>query len=427
MLRFLIRLVIFAVVIGLSLYLGAQWKLKEDLQYFATKLKPYAEFEYESSVLTLAGTIKVTDVRLYFRQQDINITIDNVEYSGGSVFDMVFFRRMLDDRQTPQQMSLKMDAAIIPLTPSLVKYISSIEQGSTWNALNALACGKINHIGINQYFSMGYDYIVFSTESRFSQDKYSGNLIGAGWLDIEETTRFSYDLNLAGFYQSMGTAMSDQETPTLEQLTLEIQDKGYNQHRNNYCASRSGLGGDEYVDQHVQMVSQKLDSVGIKMTLAGKRYYNEYRQPSSLLQLSIQPSVSFSFADFGYYDEPELRKLLGIKLEINHQTVSTIFNGWALDRFSQIVVRHPSDETGGSNQSRYKTVFIKREFQKQPVSSVGKFINEKVRVIRSDGKIFQGKLSEIKNNKLYIAMPLQGGTVKVAVEIKSVKEFWIYQ
>jgi len=426
MLRFLIRLAIFAIVIGSSLYLGAQWKLKEDLQYFANKLKPFAQFEYENSALTLAGTIIVTDVRLHFQQQDIKLSIDKVEYSSGAIFDMVFFRKLLDNRQTPQQMRLKMEEAVIPLTPSLVKYISSLEQGSTWNALNALACGKISHIGINQYFSMGYDYIVFSTESILSQDKYSGNLIGSGWLDIEETARFSYDLNLAGFYQSRDTAVNDRKTPTLEQLTLEVQDTGYNGHRNNYCASRSGLGGDKYLEQHVEQVSQKLKSVGIQMTLAGKRLYTEFRQPESILQLSITPSVSFSFADFGYYDEPELRDLLGIKLTVNHQTAATIFNGWALDRFKQIVVREPVDETENGNQARYETVFIKREFQKQPVSSAEKFINEKVRVIRSDGKIFEGKLSEIKNNKLYITMPLQGGTVKVAVEIKLMKEFWVY-
>ena len=427
MFRLLIRLGVFAVVIGLSLYIGVQWKLKEDLQYLETKLQPFVQFEYQSSVLTLNGTIILADVSLYFQQQDINISIDKIEYSGGSIFDMAFFRRQLDNRIMPEHMSLTINEAVIPLTPSLVNYVKSVEQDSTWNALNAMACGKIDHFGINQYFSMGYDYIVFSTGSEFNRDKYSGNLVGSGWLDVEETSRFSFDLNLAGFYQDMDVASNDRIAPTFERLTVDIQDKGYNHQRNSYCATRSGLDADEYVKQHVQMVSQKLDSVDIKMTLSGQRYYSEFRQPSSLLHLSIQPSVSFSFADFGYYDEPELRKLLGLKLEINHQTVTTLFNDWALDRFNQIVIRETSDETETGNQSRYKTVFIKREFQKQSVSSVRNFISQKIRVLRRDGKIFEGKLSEIKNNKLYIAMTRQGGIVEVAVEMGSVKEFSVYQ
>lgn len=427
MFRFIIRFAIFAVVIGLSLYVGVQWKLKEDLNYLTSKLRPFVQFDYQSSAMTLTGTIVVTDIDLFFQQQDINITIDKIEYSGGSILDMAFFRRQINSRQIPQKISLKVQQAVIPLTPSLVKYISSAEQNSIWNALNATGCGKIKHIGINQYFSMGYDYIVFSSESNFRQDDYSGNLVGGGWLDIEDTIKFSYDINLAGFYQSMNAPLNESQLPTLEQLTFDIQDKGYNHHRNNYCSSRIGLKGDEYVEQHVEIVSQKLESVGIKMTLAGKRHYSSFRQPSSLLHLSVQPTVSFSIADFGYYDEPQLRKLLGLELQVNHQTVGTLFNNWALDKFEKIVVRDPEEEQSVDEQPRYKTVFIKRTFQKHPLSSINSFVNEKVRLIREDGKKFEGKLEEIKNNKLYVAMTLQGGIVTVTVDVKSVREFLVYQ
>ncbi len=427
MVRFLIRLVIYAFVIGLSLYIGVQWKLKEDLKHFGSKLKPYAQFDYQSSAMSLAGTIILTDISLHFQQQDITITIDKIEYSSGSILDMAFFRSQLDSQKYPEQMTLKIQEAVIPLTPPLVKYISSAEQGSIWSALNATACGKIKHIGINQYFSMGYDYIVFSSESEFRRDEYSGNLVGSGWMDIEETSKLSFQLNLAGFYQSVNGPLTHQQTPTLEAFTLDIQDNGYNRHRNEYCASRSGQETVEYIEQHVKMVSQKLNTVGIKMTLAGKRHYSDFLQPSSLLHLSVQPSVSFSFNDFGYYDEQQLRKLLGLRLQINHKTVATLFNHWRLDRFNQIVMSDLSDNTEASNKPRYETVFIKRVFQKQALSSVEKFINEKIRVIRNDGKKFEGKLTEIKNNKLLVAMAVEGGIVKVPVEIKTIDEFFVYQ
>ena len=427
MLRFFIRLVIFAVVIGLSLYIGVQWKLKEDLKHFASKVRPYALFEYQSSAMSLAGTIILADISLYFQRQDITVTIDKIEYSSGSILDMAFFRRQLDSQKYPEQMTLKILEAVIPLTPPLVKYISAVEQDSIWSALNAMACGKIKHIGINQYFSMGYDYIVFSSESKFRRDEYSGNLVGGGWMNIEETNKLTYQLNLAGFYQKVNSPLTHQQTPTLEAFTLDIQDNGYNRHRNEYCASRSGQETVEYIEQHVEMVSQKLNSVGINMTLVGKRHYSDFLQPSSLLHLSVQPSESFSLADFGYYDEQQLRKLLGLKLQINHQTVGTLFDNWGLDRLNQIVMRDPSEDNKASNKPRYKTVFIKRAFQKHALSSVEKFINEKIRVIRNDGKKFEGKLTEIKNNKLLVAMTIQGGIVKVPVEIKTIDEFFVYQ
>jgi len=425
MVRFFVRLMTFALAIAVSLYIGVQWKLKQDLKYLTSKIAPQIQFEYESSSLTPGGTIVITGIHLYIRAQDLKISIAKVEYSAGSIFDMAFLKGQIDDQKFPEKVSLAIDQLIVPLTPSLVKTIAVFEQGSTWNALNASACGAIKHFGVNEYFSMGYDYIVFSSQSEFHQDDYSGNLIGKGWYDIEETSKFSYELNLSNFYQAVN--VSDDDFPTLESLSFDIEDNGYNHHKNEFCSLKLGVSASEYVDQHVKTVVKSLAGVGIQMTLASQRIYKNSMQPLSRLKLSIEPKPSFSFADFGYYNETELRDILRLKIAVNGENVGKIFNHWSLDKFDQVVVEGAIVEQSDLLKSRYENVIIKHFFEKVSLSLARNFMNYKIKIIRNDGKTYIGKLTEIKDNKLYVAMQIEQGIVEVSVEKNLITEFFVYR
>jgi len=427
MYRFIVRSVVFALVLALSLYIGAQWKLKEDLKYLSSRLAPEIQLDYQSSALTPSGKIIISEAKLYFRSLDLNITIDTLEYSAGSIWDMAFLKGQIDDKKIPRKIYLSIKELIIPLTPSLVKTIALAEQASTWDTLNASACGGVKQFGINEYSSMGYDYIVFSSEAEFYQDDYNGNLIGKGWFDVEETSKFSYELDLSGVYQESGGSSSEDNTPVLEKLSVDIQDTGYNRHRNEFCAFKSNVKADEYIAQHIKTFVDTLNSVDIQMTLSSQRIYKDLMQPSSRLKLSIEPKPSFSFTDFGYYNEIELRELLGLKITVNDQNVDTIFNQWSLDKFKKIVIVDSEDQQDNQLKPRYENVIVKRTFDKEPLSSARDFIDYKVKVVRKDGKIYQGRLTEVKNNKLYIAMPVEKGTVKLSVEFDRAIEFFVYR
>ncbi len=427
MYRFLVRLVVFTFIIGLSLYLGVQWKLKEDLRHITSVFGPIVTIEYQNSAMLLTGTVVVTDIELHFRQQDIDISIDKIEYSSGSILDMAFLRGQLNSKEYPDKLNLVIHEAVIPLTPSLVKFIGSAEQDSVWNALNASACGKVRHLGINEYFSMGYDYLVFSAESQFHRDDYSGNLVGEGWLDVEETTKFNYQFDVAGVYERDTDPLRRDTTPSVEFFEMNIEDKGYNRHRNEFCASKSNLSSEQFIEQHVKTIAEKLNSVGIKMTLTGQRFYRDSMLPDSLLRLSIRPQVSFTMADFGYYDEQELRKILGLELEINKQIVTGVFNNWALDKFEKIDIRDDSEQEAAAKQKRFENIIIKRNYRRETLQTVKNYLNYKVKVVRNDGKIFEGNLTQINNDRYYISMPVQSGTVEVRIESKLIEEIFVYR
>lgn len=427
MLRFIVRFAVFTIVIGISLYIGVQWKLKEDLKYFASKLGNNVQFDYLSSAMSLSGNVIVKGINLRFKQLDINLSVNQVKYSAGSIFEMAFWGQQLRQLKQPKELYLSVDEAVLYLTPSLVKFIANTEQTDTYNALMAAACGKIKHIGINQYFSMGYDYIVFSSEARFYQDDYSGNLIGNGWIDIEETSKIDYKLNMTGVYETSEKPNQNEQIPSIEMLELDVLDKGYNQRKNGYCGSKAGISADQFIEQHIKILVEKLKSVGIKMTPSGQQFYRDLMQPSSKMHLLIEPSANFSFSDFGYYDEQELRNLLGLKLEINGKNVEKFFNDWSLDKFNQIIVKDLYADDNEDLQKRYETITIKRRYHQVPTIQASNFIGFDIRVVRDDDKEYQGKLIKIENNRLYIDRRVGSGTVQVSVEKKRIKTFFIYK
>jgi len=412
---------------SLSLYIGAQWKLSEDLKYIKSQLSPLAQFDYESSSLTLDGKVVVSGLNLYFPAEDINLSANRIKFSSGSIFQMAFLRDLFDNNFSSDEFYFNIDAAVIRLTPSLVKFISAVEQPSILDSLEASACGNVRKIGFKEYFSMGYDYVVFSTEGSFHQDSYTGNLLGEGWVDIEETSKIDYKFNMANVFDEENILDANLVSGGIEELTLKIEDKGYNRRKNEFCGIKSNQTPEEFVEQHIKELSKHFSSAGIKMTPSGKRIYKAFIQPSSLVEISIAPESSFSFNDFGYYDEKELRNLMGLNFSVNGQTTDQIFNDWSLDKFNQIKPRRVNEQGNAETNQRYELITIKRNFEPEATSQAEEFLEQEVKVIRDDGKEYIGKLKGVKNEKLYIAMTVQGGVVQASVDIKRVASFYVYR
>lgn len=427
MFRLLVRTAVFGLMISISLYIGAQWKLKQDLELFDKKLGPSVKFDYESSVLTLAGNVVLGGVSLDFKQLDIIISINSMEFSIGSVIDMAFLGSQLNKQAIPEFMSVSLDDVVIPLSPKLVKSIASIELQDNWKAMSAVGCGNVKMLGINQYFAMGYDYIIFSSKMKFERDDYNGNLVGSGHLDIDETTIFDYQFDFSGWYENQENKTSKTKLPSLNSISMKIQDNGYNLTRNEYCAVKSNLTVDEYVEQHTEKVKEIFESVDIKMTPTGLRNYKNYLQPKSIVDVSIAPKASFTIAGFGFYDEAELRDLLGLNMTINGQTVGPIFNSWSHDKYSKIIFTERSGEESELTNKRFEMVVVHRSFQVEPVSNIKNVIDLQVRVTRTDGKVVEGKLKRIENNRAYFAILRDGGTLKMSVDINEIKELEVYR
>jgi len=282
-------------------------------------------------------------------------------------------------------------------------------------------------MGINQYFSMGYDYIVASGETRFFQDPYNNQLQIEGWTEIEETSKISYQLNLSDYQQQEWLIKSD--LSNIRSLIFSLTDKGFNRKKADYCANQSEISTKEFMQQHLKVLSQKLAQADLKLTPQALSAYSNFIQPSSQVNILLEPEESFSNKDFYYFNESELNRLSGFKLEVNHQPVKQIFENWSFDKYKKIKIysRTNQPESNPIFNKRFETLLIKRSFHQENLSKAEKFMDYRVKLIRDDGKIYLGHLKRINNKRIYVVKPIQGGEVEVSVQRGRVIEFFVYR
>lgn len=425
MFRLLLRLFIFVVVISLSLYIGVQWKLKQDLEEIDKQLGSSIKFDFETSAITLTGQVVVGGIELRFGNPKINVSINKIRLNSGSIFKMAFLSSQFQEKTIPESFSLILDDVVIPLTPELVKFITTIEQPDSWSTMSAVGCGKVKSLAMSQYFAMGYDYLVFSSETQYEKDSYNGNLIGTSRWSVEDTSDVKIDFNIAGFFESLNMQAARPVTPSIESMSIELNDQGYNRNRNEYCGLKSEQRPEVYLGNHVKEVKRKFDQTGIKITPTGIRFYTEYLQPNSRLNINIQPQPSFSIADFGFYNESEIRGILGLDLKLNGNNVGVLFNDWSHDKFSQIVFIDPNDDEDDEQNKRYETVIIKRSFQPAAVSEIAQMVGEQARITEKDGQQHIGQIFKIEEQRVFIATPRDGGTIERSVPISQVSQLEI--
>jgi len=119
MLRFIIRLIIYTISIGFSIYIGVQWKLQDDIKTLvARSFGSSVEFDYQKSYLTLDGRVVISDASLFFSQQNVNISFNEISYSMGTIIDTFIANQKLGGGELPLDLSIKFDELLIHLNPS---------------------------------------------------------------------------------------------------------------------------------------------------------------------------------------------------------------------------------------------------------------------------------------------------------------------
>jgi len=427
MLRFLVRFAVYFIGIGLGLYFIAQWRLSESLEQLNGRFGSNLKFEYSSAQVSPFGKLVLNNVIISFIKQDAVISVGKIEYSTGNVFDTAFLYQHLYANDIPEDLSLNFSNVVLPLTPTLIKYLSKQETDSTVRSLLLSACGNVQQMGIKEYSAMGYDYIVFSGGLTFQSDQNLQSLTANGWFDIEETASLKFELNLPNVGSERSALLVTNKELTIDSLKVNLEDTGLNRRKLEYCASKSQLAGDGFAEAHLDTIRQRLNSVGIDLTLAGARTYKEWIQPGSQLELSIKPAANFTFNDFGFYDELELRRLLGLDLKINGRLRSHVFEQWALDKFNTIRIRNSSNSNAAAPVKRFETVYVKRVYHQEPVEKAGEYIGYKIKLVRTNGKTSIGTLNKINKNKLYVDIKVQTGILQTAIKLKQIKEFHVYR
>jgi len=408
----------------LGLYLFAQWQLKSSLERFTDNLGNDFEVTYDSAKLTLSGTALINSAKLAIPSLNVQITIEEVEYAVGSVFDTLFSDEDSENFSIPESLYIRYENANLLLTPSVTAMIKSAEQPSHLSALEASGCGQKMHLGINEFLAMGYTDVNVSGELSFDKTSVVGGAIskiaGHSKLNISNMTRFEYQFEVSNISNDFSKLTILELRPTIDLISLDVTDLGYNFRRNTYCAAQENTEIAHYLDKHIKLVSEALKSAKLEMTDDIKRTYKELLQPGSTVHLAVKPKPGFSFANLTHYNEQELRDILGLEIKVNNFDLPQIFKGWQLRKFEKVVVLSPK---AIAEKNRIKHL----KYHKKPLVNAKRYLRKQVKVERLDGSIFEGVLDSVSGDNLKISTTYKQGYSQGEIIKSRIKNFYVYQ
>ena len=106
MIRFLIRFLLFVVVIGGGGMFAAQWQLKKQLKDFSNLVRPFMDFSYGSASISYTGEVKIKGVNIYVERAGAQVDVGELNFFVGNLYQLATFKSNFNAKKLPDKAHL---------------------------------------------------------------------------------------------------------------------------------------------------------------------------------------------------------------------------------------------------------------------------------------------------------------------------------
>lgn len=132
------------------------------------------------------------------------------------------------------------------------------------------------------------------------------------------STRYEMELKSADA-SALVNDPDDQQTPEVVALRLILQDQGFIQARNRWCAGQAQIDADEFQRRHITTVRRVLEVYGIRMTPESEAVYSSFAGKGGTLTIESQPPATISGAAFAAYSSEQRWLTLNPRIRLNQE------------------------------------------------------------------------------------------------------------
>ncbi len=437
MLRILIRFFIFVALMVGGAFFFAQWKLKDELKTFSNQVRPFMDFNYDSASLNLDGEIKINGIGMYIQSVGAHVEIRELKLFAGNLYQLAFMQTGLQSKKLPEKTYIKFKDVLLPFDSKLLVELNRNMETTSIDVLETAFCGPVERFGLDEYAAMGYSFLSFSGDMQYLLDKYDGSLGLSGSFDIEDVYYTDFNLKVSGvlswyeeFTQQMSGKRNSSEmyiTPDISSLEVNIKDQGFHLRKAEYC-SRLEESKTDYYSGHVDEIESKLADVGMAVPEELKLFYRESIQPDSRVKWSLQPKINFEIKNIADYDYLQFVESSGLKVWVNDKPVNLITEGWSLEKISKIKkqAQQLKDQSALPPPS-YQFTIVPQSFQKISLNSIDKYLQYRVKVKRDDGQIFEGRLTKLSRDKIWIMTHNKNGKLTLPFNRSEINTVEVYK
>ncbi len=417
---FLIVLILIAGGVG-----GYLWyNTKQQVDQFVMMAKPFAEISYGGIEVSPAGSLGVNRLRVVPHMVNDVITIGAVRLHAPNILALLKTRWQLSRGELPNALSLSVRELEFPLHGGILGApLPSSRQSSPLEDLDALGCGQVAHFAGTEWQDMGYDQFIGNVEIGYRLDA-ARNVLA---LRVDSNTRdwatlnMDFGLAIPGPVQSI-MELAAQAKPKLASLNITIQDDGFNQRRNNYCAAKAGKTIDDYLADHVRLLVERLSANGITPGPGLIAAYRRFLSEGGRITLTATPPAPIDPAELQYYSAEDIVKLLGLKMQVNDEAVADLSASWDSAKLARALGAEPESEnsTEEAPTSSEQIVMIQKSFHPTPVGELGQYVGKIAKLKTATGATFTGQLEVVAEGIAKIKIRKSGGSITLSLRTNEI-------
>nr|WP_067286211.1 hypothetical protein [Marinobacterium profundum] len=316
---------------------GYYWyQVKTSADRMVEAAAPFAKITYARVVAGIDGSAGVAGVQITPVGSKDSVLIGSVLFQAPDPLFYLDAEKTLREGNWPEHMALSvtglsmtLDADYLAQWEAMGQSFAVPQQGT---GFEALACGDVQRFDLATTRAMKYQRLTMDMLVAMDFMPGSQSLRLRSDVNVADMAKTSFyvDLSLASNVLSIGSLVQAQ--PSVERVSLDYADLGYNARRNRFCALSGGYAPAEYAQRHSEMVQAELRQLGWLMPDLLVKAYADLQQPRAILQLVAEPSPGFGAQSIATISSPEdLLGLLNVQVSVNgvSQDLSTI--DWSLD------------------------------------------------------------------------------------------------
>jgi hypothetical protein len=322
---------------------GYYWyQVKTSVDRMVEAAAPFASISYAGIVAKLDGSAGARGVQIVPAGSRDSVRIGSILFRAQDPLFYLDAEKKLREGAWPEHMALSFNGLDVGLDADFMKQLEAIA------GFEALACGDVERFDLATTRSMKYQ--------RLNMDL----LLAMDFMPRTQSLRLRSDVTIAdmvqtGFYVDLSLASNElsvqsliQSQPTLERVTLDYSDLGYNMRRNRFCAQRGGYAPADYPQRHADLVQAELKRLGWSVSDALIQSYASMQRPQAIVQVIAEPPPGFGAQSLGSISSPEqVLDLLNLRLSVNGVNQDLAGISWSLQGDEETTAAVPAVPEGG--------------------------------------------------------------------------------
>lgn len=307
---------------------GYYWyQVKTNVDRLAESMAPFARLSYDRVVAGLDGSAGISGVQLVPAGSRDAISIESVLFRAPDPLFYINAEQRLREEPWPEQLSFDIQGLQLDLGADYLtqweQLAESLEAQSGQPtaegvSFDALGCGEVERFDLATTRAMGYQRLRVDGQvsmvfmARPQELRLRSKITVDGMAD----TGFTVDLS-TGTNELSAQALALAQ-PTLQRVTLDYSDLGYNARRNNFCAKESGMAPDEFPTHHGALLQAELKRYGWSIPDKLIDAYADMQSPQAVVQVTAEPPPGFGAESLGTLSSPEqLLDLFNLRVSVN--------------------------------------------------------------------------------------------------------------